>query len=198
MWRLIHHLAPSGEVLFQSARVRVDPWRRAALAEVERLSGQAMVAAPTESAGGMTVTSVLRGRHFAVVTVDGLINREAVGRLAAHLAGLLNTGARHFVVDVSRAVQVDHSLLDLMRGVEARTAARGGVFELTGLTPPVLHAMDDEPLDEVFALYRATLDEDDPHATPWAAVRCPEGLGEVPEPRTPARHRSIIDVGATP
>jgi hypothetical protein len=75
-------------------------------------------------------------------------------------------------------------------------AARGGVLELTGLTPRVLHGMDDDPLARVFALYRAAFERAHPPELSWATVRCPGGLDEVAEPNTAGRHRAIIDTGA--
>ncbi|MDT7753914.1 MAG: hypothetical protein QOD96_7576 [Pseudonocardiales bacterium] len=60
--------------------------------------------------------------------------------------------------------------------------AYGGVFELTGLTPRILYAMDDDPLARVFALYRAAFDEASPHELAWASVRCHEDLTRWPSP----------------
>jgi anti-anti-sigma regulatory factor len=189
---------PASELLFRSADVRADLWRRAALAEVEEMVGHAVVAALTEEADEMTITSVQRGSHYTVVTVSGPVDSRATRQLAAHLNGLHNAGAHHLVVDLSRVTNLDEDLLGLMRRVEARVLARNGVFELTGLAPNVLYAMEDGPLSEVFALYRATLEEAGPQAVSWAALRCPQGLAEVPEPRTARRHRSIFDVSARP
>jgi hypothetical protein len=71
-------------------------------------------------------------------------------------------------------------------------SARDGVFEVTGLKPPILRAMDDPTVAEVFAIYRASLDELGPLAGRQAALRFPQGLDEVAEPHTPARHRAVI------
>lgn len=188
------HLESPGGELFRFADIRANLWRRAALAELEHMIGQAVIEALTDVADEMTITSVQRGDHYAAVTVSGPADARAIQRLAAHLGGLLNAGARHLVVDLSRVTHIDDQLLDLMRKVEARAVALNGVFELMGLAPNVLYAMDDGPVAEVFALYRATLDVASSHAMSWAGLRCPEGLGEVPEPRTAGRHRSIIDV----
>ncbi|MEV0702214.1 STAS domain-containing protein [Saccharopolyspora sp. NPDC050389] len=192
------HPDPASELLFRSADVRADLWRRAALAELEDMVGHAVVAALTDEADEMTITSVQRGAHYTVVTVSGPVDSRATRQLAAHLNGLHNAGAHHLVVDLSRVTNLDENLLGLMRRVEARVLARNGVFELTGLAPNVLYAMEDGPLSEVFALYRATLEEAGPQAVSWAALRCPQGLAEVPEPRTARRHRSIFDVSARP
>ncbi|MDT7646711.1 MAG: hypothetical protein QOC75_3711 [Pseudonocardiales bacterium] len=115
--------------------------------------------------------------------------------LTAHLRGLLDAGTSHLVIDLSHVKGFGRGLPNLLGRVEARTVAYGGVFELTGLTPRILYAMDDDPLARVFALYRAAFDEASPHELAWASVRCHEGLDEVAEPRTPALHRSIIDIG---
>ncbi|MCI2419312.1 STAS domain-containing protein [Saccharopolyspora sp. K220] len=192
------HPDPASELLFRSADVRADLWRRAALAELADMAGHAFVAALTDEADEMTITSVQRGAHYTVVAVSGPVDSRATRQLAAHLNGLHNAGAHHLVVDLSRVTNLDENLLDLMRRVEARVLARNGVFELTGLAPNVLYAMEDGPLSEVFALYRATLEEAGPQAVSWAALRCPQGLAEVPEPRTARRHRSIFDVSARP
>ncbi|QUH03533.1 STAS domain-containing protein [Saccharopolyspora erythraea] len=178
--------------------MRADLWRRAALAELEDVVGRAVVAALTDEADEMTVTSVQHGAHYTVVTVSGPVDARATRQLAAHLDGLQRAGVHHLVVDLARVSLVDDELLDLMRRVEARVLARNGVFELTGLAPNVLHAMEDGPLSEVFALYRATLERAGPQAVTWAALRCPQGLLEVPEPRTAGRHRSIFDVRVQP
>jgi hypothetical protein len=119
----------------------------------------------------------------------------SAGAVCAHLRGQLDAGPRHRVIDLSRVGRSDERLIALLRRVEARMVARGGV-ELTGLTPRVLHDMDDDPLDRVFALYRAAFERADQPELSWATVRCPGGLDEVAEPHTAARHRAIIDTGA--
>jgi anti-anti-sigma regulatory factor len=131
-----------------------------------------------------------------VVAVGGSIDARAIRLLTAHFAGLLNAGTRHLVVDVSRVERLDGSLLELMRRVEDKLLALNGLFELTGLVPPVLYAMDDEHLAEVFAQYRATLEAPKPRAPLWAALRCPQGLDDVPEPGSAARYRAFIDTAA--
>lgn len=185
------------ELLFRSADVRADLWRRAALAALEDMVGHAPVVALADE-DEMTINSVQRGAHYTVVTVSGPVDSRATRQLAAHLNGLHNAGAHHLVVDLSRVTNLDHNLLGLMRRVEAEVLARNGVFELTGLVPNVLYAMEDGPLSEVFTLYRATLEEAGPQSVSWAALRCPQGLAEVPEPRTARRHRTIVDVSARP
>ena len=186
---------PFGELLFRSADVRADLWRRAALAELEDMVGHRVVAALTDQPAEMTIMSVQSRAHYAAVAVSGPADSR---RLAAHLEGLQRAGVHHLVVDLSKVTRVDDQLLDVMRRVEARVLGRNGVFELTGLAPNVLHAMEDEQLSEVFALYRATLEEAGPHAVSWAALRCPQGLVDVPEPRTAGRHRAFFDVFAPP
>lgn len=192
------HPEQTRELLFRSADLRADLWRRAALAELENMVGHAVVAALTDEIDEMTITSVQRGEHYTVVTVSGPVGSRATRQLAAHLSGLQHAGAHHLVVDLSRVSRMGLDLLELMRQVEARMLASNGVFELTGLAPHVLNAMEDGPLTEVFAIYRATLEEAGPQATAWAALRCPQGLVEVPEPRTSGRHRAIFDVFAPP
>ncbi len=164
----------------------------AALAELERLTTQALAPAGNE----LTVGSTLRGDHHTVVTVGGSVDERAIRLLGAHFAGLLNAGTRHLVVDLSRVDAVPERLLDLMRRVEARVLALNGVFELTGLTRPVLYAMDDVPLAEVFAQYRVLLDDAGPRAQQWSDVLCPQGLDDVPEPGSAARCRCFMDIAA--
>jgi anti-anti-sigma regulatory factor len=183
----------AGAMLFRSADVHVAPWHGGALAELARL--MARPAASTDDAGETTITSAQRGNRYTAVAVSGAVDTRTVRQLAAHLAGLLNAGAHHLVVDLSGAEQVDDELLDLMRRVEERILARNGVFELTGLSPSVLYAMDDGSLTEVFMIYRAVVDDGDPRAMSWASLRCPLGLSDVPEPHTSARHRAYIDMG---
>jgi len=146
--------------------------------------------------GEMTITSAQRGDRYTAVAVSGPVDARAGRQLAAHLAGLLEAGTRHLVVDLSRVRRVDDHLLDLMRRVEARIADRDGVFELTGLAPSVMHAMDDDALTDVFTVYRAVVDVGDARAMSWAKAHCPLGLGDVSEPHTAGRHRSIIDMGS--
>jgi hypothetical protein len=148
------------------------------------------------AADEVTIGTMVHGCHRAVVTVDGPMDGRALRLLAMQLAGLLAAGVRDLVVDVSPVGPVPDALLDLMRKVETKVLAHNGVFELTGLTPPVLHAMDDPPLAEVFAWHRAVLDDGGPLAPLWAALRCPLGLEDVPEPGSAGRHRSFIDTGA--
>lgn len=188
------HPDPAGELLFRSADVHAEMWRRAALAELEDMVGRRVVAALTDQPAEMTITSVQSGAHYTVAAVSGPIDARATRQLAAHLDGLKRAGTHHLVVDLSRATQVDDNLLEMLRRVETRLLARNGVFELSGLAPHVLHAMEDGPLSQVFALYRATLEEAGAQAVSWAALRCPQGLGEVPEPRTSGRHRAIFDL----
>ena len=144
------------------------------------------------------ITSAQRGSRYTAVAVGGPVDTRTVRQLAAHLAGVLNAGTHHLVVDLSHAEQVDGVLLDLMRRVEERMLARNGVFELTGLSPSVLYAMDDGSLTEVFMIYRAVVDDGDPQAMSWASLRCPLGLADVPEPHTSARHPAPIDIGDHP
>jgi anti-anti-sigma regulatory factor len=174
------------------------PAYAAAFAELQRLSGQAR-GAPAELArttGNFTVTSTLRDDHYTVVTVGGSIDARALRLLAAHFAGLLHAGTRHLVVDLSRVARVDDSLFELMHRLEDRLTALGGLFELTGLAPPVLYAMDDSLLGEVFAWYRAVVDVPDPRAALWSALRCPQGLEDVAEPGSADRYRTFIDTAA--
>ncbi|HEY0447808.1 STAS domain-containing protein [Actinophytocola sp.] len=169
--------------------------RMTALAELERLMGRALVRAMADSTGELTVSSTLRGGHYTVVTVGGSVDTQGLRRLAALFAGLLNAGTRDLVVDLSRVDHVDDTLLELMRRVEDRVSAADGRFELTGLAPPVLYAMDDEPLSEIFAQYRATLDTAEPPALRWSGLLCPQGL-DVAEPGSAARNRVFIDTAA--
>jgi hypothetical protein len=162
----------------------------ATLAELPRL----MPLSP--SANEFTIGSMLHGDQRAVVAVGGPVDDRTLRLLTVQLAGLLAAGVRDLVVDLSHVGPVPDALLDLMRKVETKVLAHNGVFELTGLTPPVLHAMDDPPLAEVFAWHRAVLDDGGPLAPLWAALRCPLGLEDVPEPGSAGRHRSFIDTGA--
>jgi len=173
-----------------------EPRRLAALAELEHLMAHALTTAVAGTAGELTVTSTLRGQHYTVVTVGGTIDARAIHLLTAHFAGLLNVGTRHLLVDLSGVDHPDDSLLELMRRVENKQVALNGLFELTGLAPPTLHAMDDESLAEVFALYRTTLEDAKPSTLLWSALRCPEGLDDVPEPGSAARYRATIDTAA--
>lgn len=68
---------PTGELLFRSADVCADLWRRAALAKLEDMVGRAVVAALTDEADEMTVTSVQRGAHYTVVAVSGPLDARA-------------------------------------------------------------------------------------------------------------------------
>jgi anti-sigma B factor antagonist len=130
------------------------------------------------------------------MVLGGAVEAAVTRAVGAQLRGLLDGGSRHLVVDLSGVERLDDRLLALLRRVEVRMAARGGTLELTGLTPRVLHDLDDDPLARVFALYRAAFDRAQPRELSWAAVRCPAGLDEVAEPHTPARHRAIIHTRA--
>ncbi|MEV0074188.1 STAS domain-containing protein [Amycolatopsis sp. NPDC050768] len=170
----------------------------AAFAELQRLTRQAR-GAPAETTGkteDLTVTSTLRGEHYTVVTVSGSIDARALRLLAAHFAGLLHAGTRHLVVDLSQVKPVDDGLFELVHKVEDRLTALNGLFELTGLAPPVLYAMDDALLAEVFSQYRAVIDDPKPRAVLWSSLRCPQGLEDVAEPGSAARYRTFIDTAA--
>ncbi|MGW4398957.1 STAS domain-containing protein [Amycolatopsis nivea] len=174
-----------------------QPGYAAAFAELRRLTGRAGgVPLDVGAAGDFTVTSTLRDDHYTVVTVGGSIDARALRLLAAHFAGLVHAGTRHLVVDLSQVGQVDDGLLELMHRVEDRLTALNGLFELTGLAPPVLYAMDDTLLAEVFSWYRAVAEDPKPLAALWSALRCPEGLEDVAEPGSAARYRTFIDTAA--
>lgn len=187
--RPLHRPDPASELLFRSADVRAKLGRRAALAALEDMVGHPSVVTLVDE-DEMTIQSVQRGAHYTVVTVSGPVDSRATRQLAAHLNGLHNAGAHHLMVDLSHVTKLDGNLLGLMRRVEAEVPARNGVFELTGLAPNVLYAMEDRPLAEVFALYRATLEEAGPQAVSWAALRCPRGS---PKCLNPARRGGRID-----
>jgi hypothetical protein len=179
--------------ILSSVQVRRASARQVALAELEHSLRAAVTATGAEDTGPITIASAQRGDQHAAVVLGGAAVTRAVG---AHLRGLLDGGSRHLVLDLSRVEQLDDRLLALLRRVEVRMAARGGALELTGLTPRVLHDMDDDPLARVFALYRAAFERAELRELSWAALRCPGGLDEVAEPQTPARHRAIIDTAA--
>jgi len=181
--------------IFRSAEARPDSWRQAELVELDHTLRSAIMSTRAEANRPVMIASAQRGDQYTAVALGGQVDRRAVHALTAHLRGLLDAGTSHLVIDLSHVRGFGRGLPNLLGRVEARTVAYGGVFELTGLTPRILYAMDDDPLARVFALYRAAFDEASPHELAWASVRCPEGLDEVAEPRTPARHRSIIDMG---
>ncbi|WP_020664662.1 STAS domain-containing protein [Amycolatopsis benzoatilytica] len=170
----------------------------AAYAELQRLTGRPSDVSPdvAGTTGNLTVTSTLRDDHHTVVTVGGSVDARALRLLAAHFAGLLHAGTRRLVVDLSQVGRVDDGLLELMHRVEDKLTARGGLFELTGLAPPVLYAMDDILLAEVFSWYRAVIDDPEPRAALWSSLRCPQGLEDVAEPGSTARYRTFIDTAA--
>lgn len=159
-----------------------------ALTELDRLFGHA--APPHE----LTVSSTLHPGRYTVVTVAGRVDAPALRTLAGYLAGLVHAGSRNFVVDLSQVEQPGDDLLGLLRRFGDRLTAAGGGLELTGLTPQVLYELDDEPLAEVFALYRV---DSDGGQRRWAALRCPQGFDGVAEPGSPARFRAFVDTAAT-
>ncbi len=171
---------------------QVTPWRRAVFDDIAQVLARAVAGGPT---GDVAITSTQWGSGDTVVVVTGPVDAQSVHRLALYLQGLLRSGTRRLSVDISLVTAMDDQLLALLHAVEARTLALGGVFELTGLLPRALYAMEDGVVTEVFALYRAALDDDNARATTWAALSCPEGLSDVAEPGTPARHRAVLDVG---
>lgn len=182
--------------IFSSVQVRPALARQVALAELEHSLRAAITTTRAEDTGPITIASAQRGDQHAAVVLGGAVDAAVTRAVGAHLRGLLDGGSRHLVLDLSRVAQLEDRLLALLRRVEVRMAARGGALELTGLTPRVLHDLDDDPLARVFALYRAAFERAQSPELSWAALRCPGGLDEVAEPHTPARHRAIIDTGA--
>jgi anti-anti-sigma regulatory factor len=178
----------------RSDSTQVTPWRRGVFDDVAQVLARAVAGGPT---GDVAITSTQWGGGDTVVVVTGPVDAQSVHRLALYLQGLLRSGTRRLSVDISRVTVQDDQLLGLLHAVEVRTLALGGVFELTGFLPPALYAMEDGVVTEVFALYRAALDDDDARATTWAALSCPQGLSDVAEPGTRARHRAILDLGAS-
>jgi len=181
--------------IFSSVEARPGSAREEELAELERTLRAAIMSTLADATSPITIASAQRGDQHSAVVLGGAVDPSVRRAVSAHLRGQLDAGARHLVVDLSRVEQLDDLLLALLRRVEARMAARGGVLELTGLTPRVLHDMDDDPLARVFALYRVAFEGARPRELSWATVRCPRGLDEVAEPHTAARHRAIIDTG---
>jgi anti-anti-sigma regulatory factor len=188
---LVRAATQDGDYAPPAEAMRV-PWRQAELAELERVLRSAMTGALMDAASQMLVASAQRRDGYTALALGGPVNGGSVPSIAAHIRGVLDSGARHLVIDLSRVAALDASLTALMRRVEARTAEQGCVFELTGLTPRVLHDMDDDPLARVFALYRAALEDASPRELSWARTRCPQGLEDVAEPHTAARHRTFF------
>jgi hypothetical protein len=177
-----------------SARPR---WlRQAELAELEDTLRAAISSTMFGASLPITVASAHRADGYAAVVLAGHQAGSAIRVAGAHLRGVLDAGPRHLVVDLSRVNQLDSGLPALLRRVEARMNGFGGMVELTGLGSRLLHDLDDDPLARVFALYRAALDGPDANEVTWARMRCPDGLDDVAEPHTAARHRTIIDNGA--
>ncbi|MBW0108587.1 STAS domain-containing protein [Pseudonocardia sp. KRD-182] len=185
--------APPDGGVFAPAAVRPRWWRQAELAELEHTLGAVMGASPAEQDPPVTIASAQRGDGFAALVLGGPPGAPPIPALVPHLRAVLDAGARHLVVDLSRTRRLDGQLAAILHEVAVRMAARGGVLDLTGLTPRVLHGLDDEALARVFLLYRAAFEDGTRAELSWAARRCPQGLDEVAEPRTAARHRSIID-----
>lgn len=170
--------------------------RRAELAALQHALRAAMAGALIEVAGAVRIASAQDRNRHAAIALGGPLGGSTTHTLGVYLRALLDAGACHVVVDLSRAQLLDDSLAAFLRGAGARMANRGWVLELTGLSPRVLHGMDDDVLDRVFALYREAFESASPTELSWAALRCPMGLDEVAEPHTPARHRSLIDTRA--
>jgi anti-anti-sigma regulatory factor len=169
-------------------------WRRQAeLVELERMLKAAILSSLADTAPPVSLASAQRADGYAAVVLAGTLDGPAIRAVGAHFRGLLDGGSTHLVVDLSRVEHLDPRLPALLRRMEDRMATRGGTVELTGLSPRVLHDMEDDPLAGVFALYRAALENADAHDLSWARMRCPGGLDEVAEPHTAARHRSMMD-----
>ncbi|MGW5715045.1 STAS domain-containing protein [Amycolatopsis sp. NPDC003865] len=154
------------------------------LTELDRLVSRA--APPHE----LTISSTLHPGRYTVVAIAGRADAPALRTLAGYLAGLVHAGSRNFVVDLSRVEQPGDDFLRLLRTFGDRVTAAGGELELTGLTPRVLYELDDEPLADVFALYRVDSEV-------GRRLRCPQGLDGVAEPGSPARFRAFVDTAAT-
>lgn len=176
----------------RSSSTQGTPWR-GVFDDVAQVLARAVVGGPT---GDVAITSTQWRDGQTVVVVTGPVDAQSVQRLALYLQGLLRSGTRRLSVDISRVTVLDDQLLALLHAIETRTFVLGGIFELTGLLPPTLYAMEDGVVTEVFSLYRAALDDDGVRATTWAALTCPQGLSDVAEPGTPARHRAVLDVAA--
>jgi ABC-type transporter Mla MlaB component len=188
--------SPADTGVFSPAEARPGWWHDVELVELEHTLKSAISGAQAGTPRPVTIASAQRGDHYAAVALGGPLDAATIRALSAHLRALLDSATRHLVIDLSRVGQLDERLHALLRRVEARMAAYGGVLELTGLTPRVLHHMDDDPLARVFVLYRTAVDDAAPDELSWAARRCPRGLGEVAEPHTAGRHRTIIDTHA--
>ncbi|MDD7968112.1 STAS domain-containing protein [Actinomycetospora lemnae] len=181
--------------IFSSIEARPGATRQEELVELEHTLRGAIMSTLAEAAGPITIASAQRADQYSALALAGALDASAMRAVGAHLRGQLDAGSRHLVIDLSRVARFDERLTALLRRVEARMAARGDVLELTGLTPRVLHGMDDDPLARVFALHRAAFERAHQPELTWATLRCPGGLDEVAEPHTAARHRAVIDTG---
>jgi anti-anti-sigma regulatory factor len=182
--------------IFSSTEARPGATRQEELVELEDTLRAAITSTLAEATAPVTIASAHRADRYSAVALAGALDAAAMRAVGAHLRAQLDAGSRHLVVDLSRVRRFDELLIALLRRVEARMAARGDVLELTGLTPRVLHGMDDDPLARVFALHRAAYERALLPELTWATLRCPGGLDEVAEPHTAARHRAVIDTGA--
>jgi anti-anti-sigma regulatory factor len=189
----LRRAAPPDSGVFAPAAVPPRWWRQAELAELEHTLRAAIGGSPAEQSRPVTIASAQRADRFAALALGGPLDGSPIPALIAHLRAVLDAGARHLVVDLTHTGRLDEQLAAILHGVAARMAARGGVLDLTGLTPRVLHQFDDDALARVFVLYRAAFEDGARAELSWAARRCPQGLDEVAEPHTAARHRAIID-----
>lgn len=185
--------APADNAFLSATEVRPISWRDVTLGELEQTLRAALSGTQGEAGRPVAIASAQRDDRYAAVAFSGHLDRSAVRAMRAHLRGLLDAGSHCLVVDLSQVAWSHEVLLSLLRAVEAAMTGRGGVFEVTGLSPRLLYDMDDELVSRVFALHRAAFETADPAALSWAAMRCPVGLDEVAEPRTARRHRAIID-----
>ncbi|MCD2195924.1 STAS domain-containing protein [Actinomycetospora endophytica] len=98
------------------------------------------IAAETEhvrpcSGSSSFVGSTSDGAQQGRITLQGLLDAEAVDRLAAHLYGFLESGVRFITVDAHDVIRADPSLVPLLGRFQRRLTRRHGLLTMTGLHP---------------------------------------------------------------
>jgi GAF domain-containing protein len=101
-----------------------------------------------------------------VITVSGVVGRDAVDEIDSRLARVRGSDARVVVVDLNSSPRCDCRILKVLDDTRRDLAARGAVLHVRGLTAGSFTGFAESSLSEVLDAYRASLEVSEPTG-PW-------------------------------
>ena len=103
----------------------------------------------------LTISSVQPDRDHALLAVRGRVAEGTGAELRQRLNGLLISGARYVVVDLSEVDGCDHAMVRVLANTGRRLDARQGWLRLVGGDQVEFDGFDAATLLDVFTVYSA-------------------------------------------